>query len=124
MPSTMIEAKVGDALNRPAGGLTGEPGAPLEAAGSASQAPRLVLDQGKAAKGLSQLAMTLIKLVHELLERQAIHRMEAGTLSEEEVERVGTALMLQAEEIRRLCEAFELDESELHLDLGPLGRLV
>ena len=87
-------------------------------------APRINIDGDQVGKGLSQLVLTLIKLLHELLERQAIHRMEAGQLNDEEIERLGTALMQQAEEIEQLRKLFGLREKDLTLDLGPLGKLV
>ena len=68
--------------------------------------------------------LTLVKLLHELLEKQAIRRMEGGSLSDDEVERLGSALMRQAEEIERLRMEFGLTEEDLNLDLGPLGRLL
>lgn len=85
---------------------------------------RLSLDEGTLKNGLGQLVLTLVKLLHELLEKQAIRRMEGGSLSDEEIERLGTALMRQAEEIERLRLEFGLTEQDLNLDLGPLGRLL
>ncbi len=58
------------------------------------------------------------------LERQAIARMDAGDLSEAEIERLGTTLMRQTEQIDRLREVFDLSEDDLNLDLGPLGKLI
>jgi hypothetical protein len=94
---------------------------------SAAQRPRngrLNLDVNDAKNGLGQLVLTLIKLLHELLERQAIRRVEAGSLSEQQVERLGQTLMGQAREIERLRKEFGLEEEDLNLDLGPLGRLL
>ena len=85
---------------------------------------RLSLDEGKLKNGLGQLVLTLVKLLHELLEKQAIRRMEGGSLSDAEIERLGMALMRQAEEIDRLRVQFGLTEEDLNLDLGPLGRLL
>ena len=85
---------------------------------------RLSLDEGKLKNGLGQLVLTLVKLLHELLEKQAIRRMEGGSLSDDEVERLGSALMRQAEEIERLRMEFGLTEEDLNLDLGPLGKLL
>jgi hypothetical protein len=68
--------------------------------------------------------LTLVKLLHELLERQAIRRMEAGSLSDDDIENLGITLMKQAEEIDRLRKEFNLDEEDLNLDLGPLGKLL
>ncbi|HLM45859.1 MAG TPA: gas vesicle protein K [Myxococcaceae bacterium] len=85
---------------------------------------RLSLDEGKLKNGLGQLVLTLVKLLHELLEKQAVRRMEGGSLSDEEIERLGLALMRQSEEIERLRVEFGLTEEDLNLDLGPLGKLL
>ncbi len=84
---------------------------------------RLALDPERLKNGLGQLVLTLIKLLHEVLERQALRRIDAGSLSEEQIERLGLTLMQQAVEIDRLREEFGLDEEDLDLDLGPLGKL-
>ena len=89
-----------------------------------SRTGRLNLDVHDAKNGLGQLVLTLVKLLHELLERQAIRRAEAGSLSEQQIERLGLTLMRQAEEIERLRKEFGLEEEDLNLDLGPLGRLL
>ncbi len=86
--------------------------------------PRLNLTQDQVKNGLGQLVLTLVKLPHELLERQGIRRLEAGTLTDDEIERLGLTLMRQAQEIERLRLEFGLDEEDLNLDLGPLGRLL
>jgi len=85
---------------------------------------RLNLKQEDVKNGLGQLVLTLVKLLHELLERQAIQRMEAGSLTEAEIERLGVTLMKQAEEIAKLRRAFHLEDEDLNIDLGPLGRLL
>ena len=84
---------------------------------------RLDLDPERLKNGLGQLVLTLIKLLHEVLERQALRRIEAGSLTGEQIERLGLTLMGQAEEIDRLRREFGLQEDDLNLDLGPLGRL-
>jgi hypothetical protein len=85
---------------------------------------RLEIDPEQLKSGLGQLVLTLVKLLHELLEKQAIRRFEGGGLSDAEVERLGLTLMRQAEEIERLRVAFNLEPEDLNLDLGPLGRLL
>ena len=85
---------------------------------------RLEINGDKVRNGLAQLVLTLVKLLHELLERQAIQRMDSGSLTDEEIERLGLTLMRQAEELDRLREVFDLKEEDLNLDLGPLGRLL
>jgi len=85
---------------------------------------RLNLNQDSVKNGLGQLVLTLVKLLHDLLERQAVRRMEAGTLTDSEIERLGTTLMMQSQEIERLRSEFGLAEEDLNLDLGPLGKLL
>ena len=87
-------------------------------------ATRLDLDQEQVQNGLGQIVLTLVKLIHELLERQAIRRMDGGTLTEEEIERLGITLMKQSEEIERMRKEFGLKEEDLNIDLGPLGKLL
>ncbi len=88
------------------------------------QAPRLNLDPDNIKNGLGQLVLTVVKLLHELLERQGIRRIEAGSLTDAQIERLGLTLMKQAEEIDRLRREFGLEEEDLNLDLGPLGQLL
>jgi hypothetical protein len=91
---------------------------------SGKKTGRLNLDQEKVKNGLGQLVLTLVKLLHELLERQAIRRMEAGSLSDSQIEGLGVTLMMQAQEIDRLRKEFGLEEKDLNLDLGPLGKVL
>lgn len=86
-------------------------------------AARLNLDPDNVKQGLGQLVLTLLKLVHELLERQAIRRVQSGSLSSDQIERLGLTLMRQAEELDRLRREFGLEEQDLNLDLGPLGTM-
>lgn len=86
--------------------------------------PRQDIDPNALRGGLGQLVLTLVKLLHELLERQAIRRMDAGSLEDQEVEALGTALMQQADEIERLRDILGLRDEDLNLDLGPLGKLM
>jgi len=92
--------------------------------GRQGRTARLNLDANNAKNGLGQLVLTLVKLLHELLERQAIRRIEAGSLTDQEIERLGLTLMRQAQEIERLRNEFGLEEDDLNLDLGPLGKLL
>jgi hypothetical protein len=76
-----------------------------------------------AQRALAKLVLTLVEFLRRLMERQAIRRMEQGTLTDDEVERIGLALMRLEETVVMLCEQFEIDPDELGLDLGPLGNL-
>ncbi len=73
--------------------------------------------------GLAQLVLALVNLLHELLERQALARIESGRLSEADCERLGLTLMRQSEQIDALREGFGLSPEDLNIDLGPLGKL-
>lgn len=75
-------------------------------------------------KGLAKLVLTLIELIRKLLEKQAMRRVEAGSLSEEEIERVGETLMKLENKMRELKEIFGLKNEELNINLGPLGDLI
>jgi hypothetical protein len=75
-------------------------------------------------QGLAKLVLSLIELLRQLLERQAIRRMQGGSLSDEQVEQMGEALMKLEAKINELARHFNLTPADLNLDLGPLGRLV
>jgi len=85
---------------------------------------RIDIDPADVRKGLGQLVVTLLKLLHELMERQAARRVDGGSLTVEQIERLGMTLMLQSREIQRLQAEFELADQEVNLDLGPLGKLL
>ena len=75
-------------------------------------------------QGLARLVLTLVELLRQTLERQAIRRMEGGDLAEEEIERMGVALIDLEQKMVELRKVFNLEEADLKLDLGPLGRLL
>jgi len=89
-----------------------------------SRAPRWNADPEDVRRSVAKLVLTLIEFIRQVLERQAIRRMGAGTLSPEETEAVGLALMRLEETIRELGGQFGLAPEDLNLDLGPIGRLV
>lgn len=93
------------------------------AAGKASPL-RWNADPDEVRRSVVQLVLTLVEFIRKLLERQAIRRMEAGTLSPQQTEDVGRALMQLEETIRDLAAKFGLPPDELNLDLGPLGKLM
>ena len=75
-------------------------------------------------QGLAQLVLTLVEFVRQLLERQAVRRMEGGSLTDEEVERVGLALMTLEQKVHELADQFGLQPGDLNINLGPLGDLL
>ena len=85
---------------------------------------RIEADPESVEKGLVQLVLTLVELLRQLMERQALRRVEAGGLSDEEVERLGRTLMLLEQRMEELREHFGLEPEDLNLDLGPLGHVL
>jgi hypothetical protein len=75
-------------------------------------------------QGLARLVLTLVEFLRQLLERQAVRRMEGGSLSDEEIERVGLALLKLEEKTHELAAVFGLQPGDLNINLGPLGDLL
>ena len=73
---------------------------------------------------MAQLVLTLVEFLRQLLERQAIRRMERDSLTAEETEDIGLALMRLEETVREIADRFGLQPEDLNLDLGPLGKLL
>jgi hypothetical protein len=86
--------------------------------------PRWNADPDDVRRSVAKLVLTLVDAIRQVLERQAIRRMEAETLTEQETEDIGTALMRLEEAIRDIGAQFGLSPEDLKLDLGPLGKLV
>jgi len=93
---------------------------------SSAQEPveRIDCNQETIERGLARLVLGLIELLHQLLERQAIRRMEGGTLTDEQVEEMGLALMKLEAKVKELADQFGLKPEDLNLALGPLGNLL
>ena len=85
---------------------------------------RVSADPERLEKGLAQLVLTLIELLRQLMERQALRRIDAGTVSDEEIERLGRTFMALAERMDELKREFGLNDEDLNLNLGPLGDLM
>jgi Gas vesicle protein K len=85
---------------------------------------RIDTDPEDIAHDLGRLVLTLVELIRQLMERQAIRRVEAGDLSEETIERLGLGLMRLEEAMADLREQFGLEPADLNIDLGPLGNLL
>ena len=88
------------------------------------RAPRWNANPDDVRRSVLKLVLTLVELIRQLLERQAIRRMEAGSLSDAETESVGLALMRLQETIQELATQFDISPDELNLDLGPVGKLL
>jgi len=85
---------------------------------------RIALQPDDVKKGLGRLILTVVELLRELLERQALRRIEAGSLVELEIERLGTTFLQLSEQMEAVKCALGLDGEDLNLDLGPLGMLL
>ena len=85
---------------------------------------RINADPENLERGLAQLVMTIVELLRQLMERQALRRIDGGTLSAEQVERLGQTFMELDKRMAELREEFGLDEEDLNLNLGPLGKLL
>ncbi|MFF5259710.1 gas vesicle protein K [Actinomadura viridis] len=122
-PWTSRPASTAETAAAPAAGP--EAGTPVASTpGSRSVVQRLRSDPETVERDLVKLVLTLVELVRQLMERQALRRAEGGDLSEEQIERLGLALMRLEEAMTRLKDHFELDDHDLNLDLGPLGPLL
>jgi len=85
---------------------------------------RLEADPENVERGLAQLVLTVVELLRQLMERQALRRVEAGNLDDETIERLGQTLMALEARMDELKDIFGLEDEDLNLDLGPLGRLM
>ena len=84
---------------------------------------RIDADPEKVEQGLARLVLTVIELLRRVLEHQAVRRMDGGSLSEEEIEKLGLALLKLNDRLAELKATFGLTDDDLSIDLGPLGRL-
>jgi CRISPR/Cas system-associated endonuclease Cas1 len=87
-------------------------------------ANRLVIDDDTVERDLVKLVLTIVELVRQLMERQALRRVDTGDLTEDQEERIGRTLMLLEDRMARLRERYRLSDQDLNLDLGPLGPLL
>lgn len=87
-------------------------------------ARRITTDPETVERDLVKLVLTLVELLRQLMERQALHRVDAGDLTEEQEERLGATLMALHDRMEELCAEYGLTLRDLNLDLGPLGTLL
>ena len=85
---------------------------------------RVNADEENVERGLAQLVLTIVELLRQIMERQALRRIDGGGLSEDDVERLGRTFMELDKRMAELREHFGLDEKDLNLNLGPLGNLL
>jgi hypothetical protein len=96
----------------------------LERAARSASPPRWNADPDEVRRSVAQLVLTLVEFIRKLLERQAIRRMEAGTLTDQQTEEVGRALMQLEATVRDIAGQFGIPLEDLNLDLGPVGKLM
>lgn len=110
-------------------GLEGQPAspasvAPAEVPTCAPVAPQRVdTSPENVSRGLLQLVLTITELLRDVLEKQAMRRIDSGNLTDEQIERLGTTLMLLDEKMQELKDTFGFTDEDLNLHLGPLGNL-
>jgi predicted RNase H-like nuclease (RuvC/YqgF family) len=91
---------------------------------SGNEESRLKLNPENADSGLAKLVLTLVELIRKLVEKQAMRRVEGGSLSDEEIERLGETLMKLEMKMEELKKHFNLTDRDLNINLGPLGDLM
>ncbi|MFG2989489.1 gas vesicle protein K [Streptomyces sp. NPDC048257] len=89
-----------------------------------SRPQRMDLDPDTVERDLACLVLTVIELLRQLMERQALRRVETGGLTEDQEERLGLTLMLLEDRMELLRTRFGLEPEDLNIDLGPLGKLL
>jgi hypothetical protein len=85
---------------------------------------RLPLDSSQVEQGLAKLVLTIVELLRQLMERQAMRRVESDSLTDEQIEELGLTLMKLEEKMEELKFIFGLEDKDLNIDLGPLGNLL
>jgi hypothetical protein len=108
------------------GGASGEPAGPGRGSARTCRLPlwHLDADPESVERGLAGLVLTVVELLRQLMERQAIRRVDQDDLTEEQIEKIGTTLMALEERMTELREHFGLSPEDLNIDLGPLGPLL
>lgn len=89
-----------------------------------SNPEKINIDPKNVEKGLAKLVLTLVELIRKLLEKQAMRRVDGGSLTDEEVERIGETLMLLENKMNELKEIFNVKDEDLNINLGPIGNLM
>ncbi|MEU5209136.1 gas vesicle protein K [Streptomyces sp. NPDC020742] len=117
---------VADAAARAFRLLPAAPQDDLPPAGPGPRRPahRISTDPDTVERDLIKLVLTLVELLRQLMERQALQRVDAGDLTEEQEERLGATLMILHSRMVDLCARYDLTMQDLNLDLGPLGTLL
>ncbi|GAA2637154.1 gas vesicle protein K [Dactylosporangium fulvum] len=85
---------------------------------------RLRLDRDTVERDFATLVLTVVELLRQLVERQAVRRVDEGDLTDEQVERIGLTLMALDDRMGEVLEHFQIRREDLNIDLGPLGPLL
>ncbi|MEV4515451.1 gas vesicle protein K [Dactylosporangium sp. NPDC049525] len=85
---------------------------------------RIEVDRDKLERGFAGLVLTIVELLRQLMERQALRRVDVGDLTDEQIEQIGITLMALEDQMAELCEHFGVSPEDLNIDLGPLGPLL
>ncbi|MEU6841601.1 gas vesicle protein K [Streptomyces sp. NPDC046716] len=93
-------------------------------AGTEVSRGRVQIDHDTVERDLMKLVLTIVELLRQLMERQALRRFDTGDLSEHQEERVGLTLMLLEDRMAELRDRYDLEPEDLNIDLGPLGPLL
>lgn len=104
--------------------VIGDPAEMQDSAEKIKSAERINIDPKKVEQGLAKLVLTLIELIRKLMEKQAARRVETGSLTDEQIEKMGETFIKLEKKIQELKEIFGLKDEELNLKLGPLGNLM
>jgi hypothetical protein len=96
----------------------------MSASTPATPARRIEANPESVERGLVSLVLTVVELLRQLMERQALRRIEVGDLSDDQIDKIGLTLMALERRMAELREHFGLDASDLNIDLGPLGPLL
>jgi hypothetical protein len=123
-PGTDRLREVADAAHRAFSLLPARPDDLAPPTAGQRAARRLHTDPDTVERDLVKLVLTIVELLRQLMERQALHRVDQGDLTEEQEERLGLTLMLLHDRMTELCERYGLTMDDLNLDLGPLGPLL
>ncbi len=85
---------------------------------------KLKLTPDNADSGLAKLVLTLVELIRKLVEKQAMRRVDGGSLTDDEIERLGETLMKLEMKMEELKKHFNFTDRDLNINLGPLGDLM
>lgn len=97
---------------------------PAESAGRVPPGRRIEVDRDGVEHGFASLVLTVVELLRQLMERQALRRVDTGDLPDDKVEELGLALMNLEDAMKELQERFDIEPRDLNIDLGPLGPLL